>query len=114
MISAGPELRRRIHRKLLDHLDLVNLDQHRMDERIMRPKVKDALQRIIADLDESVGDDAQAKQLIDEMCDEALGLGPLERLLADSSVTEIMVVSPQTIFVERAGRPRAQRTALHG
>jgi len=42
--------------------------------------------------------------LIGELMDEALGLGPLEPLLADASVTEIMVVDPETIYVERAGR----------
>jgi pilus assembly protein CpaF len=37
------------------------------------------------------------------MIDEALGLGPLEPLLADETVSEVMVVNPQKIFVERAG-----------
>jgi pilus assembly protein CpaF len=45
---------------------------------------------------------AQAR-LIGELADEALGLGPLEQLLADPEVSEIMVVDPETIFVERNG-----------
>src|SRR6185503_2978941 len=44
------------------------------------------------------------ERLITEMTDEALGLGPLEQLLDDDTVSEIMVVTPQTIFVERHGK----------
>src|SRR5262249_51210034 len=43
--------------------------------------------------------------LVGELVDEAVGLGPLERFLNDPSVSEIMVVDPQTIYVERGGRP---------
>jgi pilus assembly protein CpaF len=98
------EVRRKVHRMLLDHLDLVNLDRTRMDEGQMRPKVIDALQRIITDLGEDFGNPQQRQRFIEEMCDEALGLGPLEPLLADKDVTEIMVVSPTTIFVEKRGK----------
>lgn len=42
--------------------------------------------------------------LVTAVVDEALGLGPLERLLRDPQVTEIMVVGPSRVFVERAGR----------
>jgi pilus assembly protein CpaF len=41
---------------------------------------------------------------MDELTHEAVGLGPLEELLADEKITEIMVVDPQTIYIERAGR----------
>src|SRR5204862_7410956 len=41
---------------------------------------------------------------IGELLEEALGLGPLEPLLADPTVTEVMVVDPATIYVERGGK----------
>lgn len=47
---------------------------------------------------------AERSQLIRRVVDEALGLGVLEPLLADASITEIMVNGPDSIFVERAGR----------
>ncbi|HTE51118.1 MAG TPA: ATPase, T2SS/T4P/T4SS family [Kofleriaceae bacterium] len=103
-IRVPGELRRRIHRALLDHLDLVSLDRKRMDERLLRPKVQSALRLICRDLAPSLSDGADLDQLITEMTDEALGLGPLEQLLADDSVSEIMVVTPQTVFVERSGK----------
>ena len=45
--------------------------------------------------------------LIRRVVDEALGLGVLEPLLADESITEIMVNGPDDVFVERAGRARS-------
>jgi pilus assembly protein CpaF len=98
------DVRRRIHRMLLDHLDLATLDRTKMDERVMRPKVLDALKRIIQSIARDLPQGTDLAQLIEEMSDEALGLGPLELLLADDTVNEIMVVDPSTIFVERGGR----------
>jgi pilus assembly protein CpaF len=102
--GVAGEMRRRIHRQLLDNLDLVTLDRKKMDDPAMRPKVQAALRRIIADLGGGLPASTDRERLIAEMTDEALGLGPLEQLLADDTVSEIMVVTPQTIFVERHGR----------
>ncbi len=97
-------LRRALHRQLLDHLDLVKLDKNKMDIEVMRPKVLDALKIIIGANTHQLPKGSTPEQLIQEMCDEALGLGPLERLLADDDISEIMVVDPYTIFVERKGK----------
>lgn len=43
-------------------------------------------------------------QLVDDICDELLGLGPLEPLLKDESITEIMVNGPKDIFIEQKGK----------
>ncbi len=102
--NVAAELRRRIHRMLLDHLDLVTLDRAKMDDRAMRPKVRDALGRIVADVSKEIPRGVDLNELIRELTDEALGLGPLEGLLADPEVTEIMVVDANTIFAERKGR----------
>lgn len=51
--------------------------------------------------------------LVTAVVDEALGLGPLEPLLRDPSVTEIMVVGPQRVFVERAGRLTEAAVRFH-
>ena len=98
------ELRRRIHRMLLDHLDLVALDRSQMDDEVMRPRVQQALDRILAQVQRDLPDGVNKTELRREMADEALGLGPLERLIADETVTEIMVVDPQTIYVEKSGK----------
>lgn len=108
--GRGPsvEVRRRIHRQLLEHLDLGAMGGGALDAVGMRPKVVAALRRIIADICErpeaNLKSAEQREALVRELTNEALGLGPLEDLLADPEVNEIMVVDPQTIFVERAGR----------
>jgi pilus assembly protein CpaF len=98
------EARRRIHRLLLDHLDLATLDRNRMDDRLMRPKVREALTRIVRQIARDLPEGTDIGALVEEMTNEALGLGPLEALLADEAVSEIMVVDPNTIFIERSGK----------
>ena len=46
----------------------------------------------------------ERQKLVDDICNELLGLGPLEPLLQDESITEIMVNGPRTIFVEQKGK----------
>lgn len=107
MIGRVPkdvELRRRIHQQLLEHMDLASLDRKKMNMSVMRPKVLAALRRITDELQHELPNASARERLIAELCDEALGLGPLEKLLSDDSVSEIMVVDPKTIFYERAGK----------
>lgn len=103
-VLASPSLRRRVHRRLLENLDLPGLDRAAMDAVVMRPKVVAALRRIVAELGDETPTGVGREQLVRELTDEALGLGPLEALLTDPDVSEIMVVDPHTIFVERAGK----------
>jgi pilus assembly protein CpaF len=101
--AVDVQIRKRIHRSLLEHLDLASLDRQKMNTLVMRPKVIAALRRITDELSAELPQGSVREQLIEELCNEALGLGPLEGLLADDSVSEIMVVDPTTIFYERAG-----------
>jgi pilus assembly protein CpaF len=103
-MHVSVELRRRIHRMLLDNLDLAALDRSKMGDSQMRPKVRDALKRIVAQVANEIPPGTDQERLIQEISDEALGLGPLEQFLADGTISEIMVVDPQTIFVERRGK----------
>ncbi len=102
--DIAAELRRRVHRMLLDHLDLVSLDRSNMDDASMRPKVLAALGRILQQLVHDIPPNADKNAFMREMADEALGLGPLERLLADEDCSEIMVVHPQKIYIEKGGK----------
>ena len=102
--SASPELRRRIHRLLLDHLDLAALKASDMDAAVLRPRVVRALEQIVRRLEADLSPGIDPEKLIEEMTDEALGLGPLQELLDDDQVSEIMVIDPITIYVEREGK----------
>ncbi len=108
--SAGlTDLRRRIHRQLLDGLDLAKMKRDSMDDATMRPMVLEALRRLVAEAAQEFPEPIDQASFVKELANEALGLGPLEGLLADDSVSEIMVVDPQLIYVERAGK--IERTA---
>jgi pilus assembly protein CpaF len=100
-VSAA--VRRDIHRRLIDHLDLVKLERNKMNNHLLRAKVRLALQEIVATVLHLLPADTDTEQLVLELTDEALGLGPLEGLLADPLITEIMVVDPRTIYIEREG-----------
>jgi pilus assembly protein CpaF len=104
--DADAALRRSIHTKLLEHLDLATMDAQKLDDPSMRPKVVVALRRIIDSLRDKLPPGADRDALVGELADEALGLGPLERFLADTNVTEIMVVDANTIYVEEGGKIR--------
>jgi pilus assembly protein CpaF len=98
-------LRRKIHKILLEHLDLATIDPAKLDDPSMRPKVLNALRRIVTQqLVAEIPAEMDHDRLIGELADEALGLGPLERFLGDPSITEIMVVDPENIYIEQGGK----------
>jgi pilus assembly protein CpaF len=101
---AALELRRGIRAALLESLDLASVERGRMTPELMRPRVLEALERLTAAVAHEFDEPVQRLTLVRELCDEALGLGPLEPLLADASISEVMVVDPSTIYVERKGR----------
>jgi len=100
----GVALRRDIHRLLLEHLDLATVQASKLDDPSLRPKVLTALRRIVQTLDHRIAPELNRDALVGEMADEALGLGPLESLLSDPTVNEIMVVDPATIYIEQRGK----------
>ena len=103
-LKAEVDLRREIHKLLLEHLDLATIDAKKLDDPSMRPKVLNALRRIVASLEGRIPREISPDTLIGELADEALGLGPLERFLADPTISEIMVVDPNTIYIEQNGK----------
>jgi len=103
-VESDSALRREIHKRLLEHLDLATTDTVRLDDPSFRPKVLTALRRIVKLLEHRLPADTEPDRLVGEMADEALGLGPLEHLLNDPTVTEIMVIDADTIYVERSGK----------
>ena len=92
---------RQYRRMLLEEIDLEELSTLELGQRRVR------LERVMSHLLSQKGPVMSARdrrRVIQRVVDEALGLGILEPLLADESVTEIMVNGPHDIFVERAGR----------
>ena len=96
------EAAHRVHRQLLRQLDLRRRDVAAMDDGTLRALATELLWPTVVEEGGRTGIDAS--QLHRFVLDEALGLGPLEALLADDEVREIMVNGPERIFVESGGR----------
>ncbi len=96
--------RNRVHEELLAAMDLRRTDVTAMSEEELRKHVKGIIQNIITELDQRLPPDVDRKRLAKEVLDEAVGLGPLEDLVDDDSVTEIMVNRYDDIYVERNGK----------
>jgi pilus assembly protein CpaF len=103
-VEGENALRREIHKRLLEHLDLATTDTVRLDDPSFRPRVLTALRRIVKLLEHRLPEGTEQDRLVGEMADEALGLGPLEHLLNDPTVSEIMVIDADTIYIERSGK----------
>lgn len=101
--EQSAEQRRAAHGLLLERL---RLDQRKVGMEVpeaLRREVREALHAIVAEPELMIAERDRGR-LVSELTDEALGLGPLEALLADEKVSEVMVVDAQTIYAERAGR----------
>jgi pilus assembly protein CpaF len=96
--------RNRVHEELLAAMDLRRTDISSMSEEDLRKHVKGLIKEIINGLGGKLPADVDHERLAKEVLDEAVGLGPLEDLLADETVTEIMVNKYDDIYIERAGR----------
>jgi pilus assembly protein CpaF len=94
------ELKSTIHRKLLDRINLAMLDK--LSRAQVEEEVGEVVLGLLAQEDEALNAKERAK-LVDEVLDELLGLGPLEPLLADETITDILVNGHKTVFVERRG-----------
>ncbi len=101
-MQPSPELARTLHKALLASLDLRRRDIVQMPETELRALAAERLSGIISQLNLPPAADTRA--LVQFVVNEAIGLGPLEALLADDSVSEIMVNGAGRVFVERSGR----------
>lgn len=98
-------LKRRVHSLILEYLDLrkrANLQE--MDANELRVEAEKATSDIIRDHVDFIPDGISRKELQRQIVAEAVGLGALEPLLGDDSITEIMVNGADQIFVEKNGR----------
>lgn len=94
------ELKRRLHDALLDRLNLSIIDKIVPED--LRREVASLVNEVLQKDGTPVRSDAFAR-LVDELMDEVLGLGPLEPLLADPSINDILVNGYRNVFVERCG-----------
>ncbi len=94
------ELKFLLHRKLLDKINLEALAA--IDNQRVRSEVRQALMNLL-DAEPTLLSASDKQQLADEVLDEVFGLGPLEMLLKDATVSDILVNTANQVYVERRG-----------
>ena len=94
------ELKFTLHRKLLEKINLEALAT--IDNQKVRREVRQALVSLI-DAEPTLLSSAEKQQICDEVLDEVFGLGPLEPLLDDPTISDILVNTHKAVFVERRG-----------
>jgi pilus assembly protein CpaF len=90
-----------IHRQLVGMLDLSRLSQWKPDR--LRREVRGLASKLAQSTTELLND-VERDRLVEELIDEVFGLGPLEGLMQDPTVSDILVNGPQEIYIERRGR----------
>ena len=95
------ELKHVLHRRLLERINLDRLAE--IDAPRMRREVRGAVAGLVEEehpgLDSEVGE-----TLVDQVLDEVFGLGPLDPILQDPNVSDILVTTPKLVHVERNGK----------
>jgi pilus assembly protein CpaF len=95
------ELKRLIHGKLVDKLDLSKVSDLQGDT--LRREIRLVVERL-CDTENPLLNRMDRERLIDEVLDETFGFGPLEVLLKDPTISDILVNGAHRVFVERRGK----------
>lgn len=94
------ELKFTLHRKLLDKINLEALAS--IDNQRVRSEVRQALISLV-EMEPTLLSATEKQQISDEVLDEVFGLGPLEPLLQDPTISDILVNGPRQVYIERKG-----------
>jgi len=95
------DLKRRIHGKLVDKLDLSKVGDLEGD--VLRREIRLVVEHL-CDTEGTLLNRNERERLIEEVLDETFGLGPLELILKDPKISDIMINGPKNIYVERNGK----------
>ncbi len=95
------ELKRLIHGKLVDKLDLSRVSD--LEGETLRREIRLVVERL-CDTENPLLNRMERERLIDEVLDETFGFGPLEALLKDPTISDILVNGPHKVYVERRGK----------
>jgi pilus assembly protein CpaF len=94
-------LKQRIHQKLIGKLDLNRVNELEGD--VLKREIRQVVEHL-CDGENTLLNRSERDRLVDEVLDETFGLGPLEILLKDPTISDILINGPKDIFVERGGK----------
>jgi pilus assembly protein CpaF len=99
--SNYEELKQRIHSKLVDKLDLSRVGELEGDT--LRREIRMVVEHL-CDTEDTLLNRNERERLVSEVLDETFGLGPLEMLLKDPTISDILINGPKNIYCERRGK----------
>ncbi|MFN3149894.1 CpaF family protein [Bremerella sp.] len=94
-------LKRKIHGKLVDKLDLSKIGE--LEGEVLRREIRLVVEHL-CDTEETLLNRTERERLIEEVLDETFGLGPLELLLKDHGISDILINGPHQIYCEKGGK----------
>lgn len=94
-------IKRRMHQRLVDKLDLSRVGDLKGDS--FRREIRMVVEHL-CDSENTFLNRSERDKIVEEVLDETLGLGPLELLLKDPTISDILINGPKNIFVERRGQ----------
>lgn len=112
--QAQFEWRQRLHGQLIETMDLRRHDINGMADDLLQAQTQKLIEQLIEKNEADIPAHIDRKALLQQVLHEAIGLGPLEELLADDSVSEIMVNRYDEIYIERGGRLSLHTVAFTG
>ena len=99
--SNFDELKQRIHSKLVDKLDLSRVGE--MEGETLRREIRLVVEHL-CETEDTLLNRNERERLVSEVLDETFGLGPLELLLKDPTISDILINGPKNIYCERRGK----------
>jgi pilus assembly protein CpaF len=108
--SALEEMRQKMHQHVISELGPTLYDQ-RMSETELRRQVHELLHKAIGQ-ERAALTSVERTRLMQDVSDDVLGYGPIERFLKDPTVTEVMVNGPNDVYIERSGRLETTKVAF--
>ena len=103
-LSHIENIKSKIHKKILGLVDLRTMESMSSDQ--LRSELKLLTERLLDD-DSIAINESERRTVVQSIQNEMLGLGPIEPLLADTTVSDILVNGPNRVYVERRGRLEA-------
>jgi pilus assembly protein CpaF len=94
-------LKRHIHMRLVDRLDMNRIAE--IDPKTLRNEIRGVVEQL-CDTENPLLNRNERQRLVNEVLDETFGFGPLELLLKDDKIADIMINGPKNVYVEKEGK----------
>src|SRR5689334_13675628 len=101
-LSAVDQLKLELHRKLVERLDLAALERI-TDEALLTTQIRNAVIEFIR-AEQAPLSATEREEIVEQIIYEVTGLGPIEPLFRDGSISDILVNGPKDVYIERRGK----------